>query len=116
MEAGTVVLMVTIVVSVLGSTLATISLLLGRIDRLEDRFDKRFNAVDGQFKAVHGEFKAVHGEFKQVRRDIAGLGERLARVEGHLMAPGGFTLPTPQPPVVVDPPPEDPNADRRQAG
>ena len=105
MEAETVVLMVTIVVSVLVSTLATISLLLGRIDRLEDKFDKRFDAVDGGFKTVHGGFKAVDGEFKQVRRDIAGLGERLARIEGHLMAPGGFTLPTPQPSVVVDPPP-----------
>ena len=78
--------------------------------------DGEFKTVHGEFKAVDGEFETVHGEFKQVRRDIAGLGERLARVEGHLTAPGGFTLPTPQPPVVVDPPPEIPSAGRRQAG
>ena len=60
MEADSVVLMITIVGSVLGSTLATISLLLSHMNRLEDKFDE--------------EFKTVHGEFKQVHRNIAGLG------------------------------------------
>ena len=104
--------------------------------------DGEFKTVHGEFKAVDGEFETVHGEFKQVRRDIAGLGERLARVEGHLTAPGGFTLPRlsrrwwsirlrrfpvpagaklgsgrqAEPPVVVDPPPEIPSAGWRQAG
>ena len=67
------------------------------------------NTIDNRI-SVDGQFKTVDGEFKAVRRDIAGMGERLARVEGHLMAPGGFTLPTPQPSVVVDPPPGDPSA------
>ncbi len=102
MEADTVILMVTIVGSVLGSTLATIGLLISQMNRLEDKFDE--------------EFKTVHGEFRQVHRNIGGLGERLARVEGHLMAPEGFTTQRPRPPAVVDPPPEDPDTDHRQAG
>ena len=67
-----------------------------KIDGLETKFDK--------------EFKAVHGEFKQVRREMAGQGERLARIEGHLLGPESFSLRPPSPP------PAEPDDDERQAG
>ena len=95
MEADTVVLMITIVGSVLGSTLATIGLLLGQMNRLDDKFEKRFGVMG---------------------RDIPEIRESLARVEGFLMAPHGFTPSAPQPPATVDPPPEEPGTGQRQAG
>ncbi len=91
MEADTVVLMITIVGSVLGSTLTTIGLLLKQINRLDNRLD-------------------VMG------RDVSDTRAGLARVEGFLMAPEGFRLRTPRPPAASDPAPEDPDAGHRQAG
>ena len=67
-----------------------------KIDALETKFDK--------------EFKAVHGEFKQVRREMAHQGERLARIEGHLLGPASFSLRPPSPP------PAEHDDDERQAG
>ena len=90
MEADTVVLMITIVGSVLGSTLTTISLLMGEIRGLRDRLD-------------------VMG------RDAADTRERVARIEGYLMPSGGFALRGPEPPPGSEAPPEDPAPDRRQA-
>ena len=101
MEAETVVILITMVGSILGSTLTTIHMLLNRMDRLEDKFEQRF-------RSVHEEFKTVHEEFKQVRQEIAGVGERLARVEGHLMGPESFS-PRPLPPP-------EPNDGERQTG
>ena len=90
MEADTVVLMITIVGSVLGSTLTTIVLLMGQINRLEDKVDL-------------------------MGRDVADTRERVARIEGYLMTSGGFTLRRPEPPSGSEAPPEDPAPDRRQA-
>ena len=110
MEAETVVILITMVGSILGSTLTTIHMLLNRMDRLEDKFEQRFGSVDGEFKTVHGEFKTVHGEFKQVRQEIAGVGERLARVEDHLIGPESFS------PRPLPPPPAEPDDGERQTG
>ena len=94
MEADTVVLMITIVVSVLGSTLTTISLLMGQLNRLEDRLGTK---TDG------------------MARDVADTRERIARIEGYLMTSGGFTSLRPEPPPGSEAPTEDPAPDRRQA-
>ena len=91
MNADTVVLMVTIVGSVLGSTLTTISLLLRQINRLDGRLD-------------------VMG------RDVSDARERLARIEGHLMAPAGFGIRDPGPPLSGEPSCGDPDSDPRRAG
>lgn len=90
MEADTVVLMITIVGSVLGSTLTTIGLLMGEIRGLRDRL-------------------GVKG------RDVTDTRERVARIEGHLMASDGFTPRRSRPPAADQPPPEDPAPDQRQA-
>ncbi len=90
MEADTVVLMITIVGSVLGSTLTTIVLLMGQMNRLEDRLDL-------------------------MGRDVADTRERVARIEGYLMTSGGFALQRPEPSPGSEAPPKDPAPDRRQA-
>ena len=90
MEADTVVLMITIVGSVLGSTLTTISLLMSEVRGLRDKFEL-------------------------MGRDVADTRERVARIEGYLMTSGGFALRGPEPPPGSEAPPEDPAADRRQA-
>ena len=138
MEPDTVVLMITIVGSVLGSSLTTIHLLLrqmnhldgrmnGRIDGLEDKFTGKIAALDtkftGKFDALDtkftGKFDALDtkftGKFDAMGRDISDIRERLARVEGHLMAPEGFTLRSPRPPAAGEPPPEGPAPDHRRA-
>ena len=119
--------MITIVGSVLGSSLTTIHLLLrqmnhldgrmnGRIDGLEDKFTGQIAALDtkftGQIAALDTKFT---GKFDAMGRDISDIRERLARVEGHLMAPEGFTLRSPRPPAAGEPPPEDPAPDHRRA-
>ena len=138
MEPDTVVLMITIVGSVLGSSLTTIHLLLrqmnhldgrmnGRIDGLEEKFTGQISALDtkftGQISALDTKFTGqiaaldtkFTGKFDTMGRDISDIRERLARVEGHLMAPEGFALRSPRPPATGEPPPEDPAPDHRRA-
>ena len=58
MEADTVVLMITIVGSVLGSNLATIGLLMGKMNRLEDRLNdlaERVARIEG-YLTTFGDF------------------------------------------------------------
>ena len=83
MEADTIVLIVTIVGSILGSTLTTISLLLGQVNRLDGRLN-------------------VMG------RDVADMGGRLARIEGYLMAPEGVKGRDLRPPASDEASPENP--------
>ena len=112
-----------VLVAIMGSTLTTAILIFRqsnhfdkRLDRLDAKFDAKFDALDAKFDAKFdaldakfaGEFRAVHGEFKIVRREISGVGERLARVEGHLMGPESF----PTRPL----PPAEPADGERQAG
>lgn len=94
MEADTVVLMITIVGSVLGSTLTTISLLMSQLNRLEDRLGTKTAGA---------------------ARDVADTRERVARIEGYLMPSGEFALRGPGPAPGGEAPPEDPAPDRRQA-
>jgi len=84
-----------------------------KIDALDTKFDTKIDALDTK---ITGEFRALHGEFKIVRREISVIGERLARVEGHLMGPESFRMPGPRPPAADEAPAEDPGPDRRQAG
>ena len=94
MEADTVVLMITIVGLNITTTLATIGLLMGQMNRLEDRLSTKFDVMG---------------------RDVTDTRERVARIEGRLMASGGFTPRRSRPPAADQPPPEDPAPDQRQA-
>ena len=67
----------------------------GRIDRLDDKVTGRIDRLDDK---------------------VTDIGERLARVEGHLMAPEGFTLRRHPSQGIGKQVPDDPSADHREAG
>ena len=58
---------------------------------------------------------SLEGKVDVMGRDVSDSRERLARVEGHLLAPAGFTLARPGQPEAGNLSPEDPVADRREA-
>ena len=128
MEADTVVLMITIVGSVLGSTLMVVTLMFrqfnhfdNKLNRLDTRvagleasvsaLDARVGGLDARVGGLDAKVTALDAKFDVMARDVSDTRERLARVEGHLMAPEGFTLRTPQPPTT-----EDPEPGHREAG
>ena len=115
-----------VLAAIVGSTLMIVTLMFRQSNRHEDsikaldaKFAKEFKRVRGEFTGVRGEFTGVHSEFTRVRRDIFGVAERLARVEGHLTAPQGFRPHGPLPPEADDSTIHDPNDEaegQRQAG
>ena len=87
--------MITIVGSILGSSLMTIAVLLRQMNHLESKLTAKIEHLDTkidnldtkftkEFRRVAKEFRRVAKEFKRVHRNISGLGERIARLEGHL--------------------------------
>ena len=88
---------------IMGSRITIFAATLWQTNRHEDSIKALDTKLDKEFKAVHGEFKAV-------RREMAAQGERLARIEGHLLGPESFS---PRPP---SPPPAEPADDERQTG
>lgn len=120
MQAETVALVITIVVSGLGSSLATIRILLHQMNQMEIRLtdqikenraeikenrtaikenrakledhSRRFDQIDGRLDRMNGRLDDHQGETQKVR-------EGLARVEGFLMGPGSFRLGDPDPPA-----------------
>ena len=114
MQPDTVALIITIVASSLG----TVGLLLRQMNHLETRLEARFTRDIGALGTKSAdEFKAVHGKLDALGRDVVDVRERLARVEGHLMAPEGFRLRRSRQPETTDrPTPEDPTQDHRETG
>lgn len=119
----------TLLVAIMGSTLTIITLMFrqfkhfdGKLDALNTRVgrvettiapidarfggvDARFDGVDARFDALEARFDKLEARFDTMASDVSDARERLARIEGHLMAPEGFTLRTPQPPAAEDPEP-----------
>ena len=85
-----------------------------KIDALDTKFTKKIDALDTKFT---NKIDALDTKFTEkldaLGRDVSDTRERMARVEGYLMAPEGFTLRTSQ---AASAPPEDPDTSRRQAG
>ncbi len=107
MEADTIALMITIV----GSWLTIFVAILWQSNRHEDsikaldtKFSGKIDALDtkftGKIDALDTKFT---GKIDALGRDVSDARERLARVEGHLMAPEGFALGRGR-----QPPPDDP--------
>ena len=82
-----------------------------KIDALDTKFTDKIDALDAKFT---DKIDALDTKFSYkldvMGRDVADTRERLARIEGHLMAPEGFS---PRPP---SPPPAEPAGGERQAG
>ncbi len=98
---------VTLMVTIAGSWLTLVGLIIYQSNRLDNKIDTKIDALDNKFTF---ELRAVHGEFKIVRREISVVGERLARVEGHLMGPESFS------PSPLSTPTDEPGDGEREAG
>ena len=116
-----------LLVAIMGSTLTIVTLMFRQSSRHETSIKSvnasvaslgtKVSVLETKVDALDGKVDALDGKFDVMGRDVSDSRERLARVEGHLMAPEGFRLSGPQPPAAVDaPPPEDPGPDQRQAG
>ena len=90
-----------------------------RVTALDTRvtaLDTKVTALDTKVTALDTKVTALDGKFDVMGRDVSDSRERLARVEGHLMAPEGFRMRGLEPPSVADPPPTDPGVAQRAAG
>ena len=82
-----------------------------KIDALDTKFTDKIDALDTKFTDKFDAFDAKFSyKLDVMGRDVADTRERPARIEGHLMAPEGFS---PRPP---SPPPAEPAGGERQAG
>ena len=80
---------ITLVVTIAGSWLTLVGVIIFQTSRLDTKFDTKFDALG---------------------RDVTDVRERLARMEGHLMGPESLTpSPSPAPADEID-------GDHRQAG
>ena len=107
----------------------------GQFKDADEKVTAQFKDVAGQFKdadeKVAAQFKdadekvtdridrlddKVTGRIDRLDDKVTDIGERLARVEGHLMAPEGFTLRRHPSQGTGTQVPDDPAADHREAG
>ena len=81
--------------------------MIGNLDtKLTNRVDSKIDALDAKFTT----------KIDALADGVTDVRERLARVEGHLMAPEGFRPRLRRGPSDDDPPSEDPGSSRREAG
>ena len=116
----------TLLVAIMGSTLTIGTLMVRQSNRHEDgiksvntnvaALETRVIVLETKVDTLDGKFGALDGKFDVMGRDVSDTRQRLARMEGHLMAPEGFRMRGSHPPAAADPPPEDPGPDQRQAG
>ena len=109
----------TLLVAILGSTLTIVTLMFRQFNRHEDSIKALSTTVavlDTKVDALDTKVTAVEGKVDVMGRDVSDSRERLARVEGHLLAPGGFTLRHPGQRDAGEPPSGDPAPDHREAG
>ncbi len=123
----------TLLVAIMGSTLTIVSLMLRQFNQLDTKIgnldtrvaglentvtalDTKVDALNGKGDALDGKVDALDAKFDRMGRDVSDARERLARIEGHLMAPEGFRMRGVHPPAPDQPSTENPNPDHRQAG
>ena len=148
MDADTVAVMITIVVSVLGSSLMTVRLLLQQMNHLDKKFDTKFDGLntkfDTKFDGLNTKVTALDTKVTALDTRVTGLDtkvtaldtrsnrridrlekrlaalddvkEGLARIEGYLMAPGGFRPYRSRSSAAEGAAPEDQAADHPEAG
>ena len=89
---------VTLMVTIAGSWLTIVGLIIYQSSRLDNKIDTKFDALDTKFDT---KFDALGG-------DVADVRQRLARVEGFLLRPESLASGPPSP--------DEPADDHRQAG
>ena len=123
-----VAMMVTLMVMIAGSWITVVVLMIRQSNRHEDSIkalDTKFtgmigdldtkltNRIDSKIDALDAKFTT---KIDALADGVTDVRERLARVEGHLMAPEGFRPRLRRGPSDDDPPSEDPGSSRREAG
>ena len=119
LDFNTLTLLVAIVGSTIGSTLTIVSLMFRQFNRHEESINALSTTVavlDTKVDALDTKVTALEGKVDVMGRDVSDSRERLARVEGHLLAPEGFTLRHPGQRDAGEPPSGDPAPDHREAG
>lgn len=101
LDFNTLTLLVAIMASTMGSTLTLVTLITRQSNRHNDKID----ALDTKFT----------DKLDVMGGDVSDARERLARIEGHLMAPRGSRMRGPDAPAFEEPSPESPDPDHRQA-
>ena len=105
----------TLVVAILGSTMGSTLTLITMMTRQANRHEDSIKALDAKFTdkidALDTKFS---NKFDAMGRDVSDARERLARIEGHLTAPGDFRARSPHPPAPDDLP-DDPATGQRAA-
>ena len=119
LDFNTLTLLVAILGSAIGSTLTIVSLMFRQFNRHEDSIKALSTTVavlDTKVDALDTKVTALDGKVDVMGRDVSDSRERLARVEGHLLAPQGFTLRHPGQRDAGEPPSGDPAPDHQEAG
>jgi len=86
-------------VTIAGSWLTLVGLIIYQSNRLDNKIDTKFDALDTKFDT---KFDALGG-------DVSDIGQRVARIEGHLMGPEGFS------PRALPPPTDESGDSEREA-
>ena len=102
LDFNTLTLLVAIVGSTMGSTLTLVTLIVKQSNRHEDSLKALGTKFADKPDAMGG--------------DVSDARERLARIEGHLMAPEGFRMRGLDPPAFKEPSPENDPDHRRARG
>ena len=84
-----------------------------RIDNQDNKMDNKIDALDTK---IDNKTDALAAKIDALADDVTDVRERLARVEGHLMAPEGFRPRLRHSPSGDAPSSEDPGPSRREAG
>ena len=122
----------TLLVAILGSTLTTVTLMYRLFGRLDTKFDNKFDGLSTQvtglkirvevletkITAIDTKVTALDAKVEALPGDVADTRERVARIEGHLMAPESFTTGGLSPATPDEARSEDQGSDpdHRQAG
>ena len=103
-------------VAVLDTKVDALDTKVTALEGKSDALSTRVTALEGKFDALDTKVTAMVGKVDVMGRDVSDSRKRLARVEGHLLAPEGFTLRRPDRREAADPSSDDPAADHREAG
>lgn len=125
LDFNTLALMVTLLVAIAGSTVTIVTLMLRQFNLLDSKIgnldtrvtglDSRFTGLETRFDGLETRFDRLETKFDRMARDVADTRERVARVEGHLMAPGDFRMRRLDPAAPDEPSPDNPDPDRSAA-
>lgn len=109
----------TLLVAIVGSNLTIVTLMFRQSSRHDENIKALATTVAGlevKVDPLDTKVTDLVGKTEVMGRDVSDSRERLARVEGHLLAPRGFTLRDANQQDVSEPPGDDPPSGHQEAG